>query len=65
MHDEGKKMEEIRVDYLVKYTGVSNPDIENGKVYKCVAEWYDEKKQLHDLSSSWWLWGKLSLFLQL
>ena len=52
MHDEGKKMEEIRVDYLVKYTDVSTPDIENGKVYKCVAEWYDEKKQLHDLSCS-------------
>ena len=50
MHDEVKKMEEIRVDYLVKYTGVSNPDIENGKVYKCIAEWYDEKNQLHDLA---------------
>lgn len=43
-------MEEIRVDYLVKYTGVSNPDIKNGKVYKCIAEWYDEKNQLHDLA---------------
>ena len=43
-------MEEIRVNYLVKYTGVSNPDIKNGKVYKCIAEWYDEKNQLHDLA---------------
>ena len=43
-------MEEIRVDYLVKYTGVSNPDIKNDKVYKCIAEWYDEKNQLHDLA---------------
>ena len=31
MHDEGKKMEEIRVDYLVKYTGVSTPDMKTVK----------------------------------
>ena len=43
-------MEEIKVNYFVKYIGKSNSDIENGEVYQCIGEWYDEKKQLHDLA---------------
>ena len=43
-------MEEIKVNYFVKYIGKSNPDIKNGEVYQCIGEWYDEKKQLHDLA---------------
>lgn len=38
------------VDYKVKYIGETMDDIENGKIYQCIAEWYDESGKLHDFS---------------
>ena len=38
------------VNYNVIYKGLETIDLEPGKVYKCVAEVYDENNQLHDLA---------------
>lgn len=40
----------IEVNYLVKYIGKDSPDIKNGKIYICIAEWYDEENKLDSLS---------------
>lgn len=43
-------MERKTVDYKVKYIGPTYDEIIHGKIYRCIAEWYDENGKLHDLS---------------
>ena len=43
-------MERRKIDYNVIYKGLETIDLEPLKVYKCVAEVYDENNKLHDLA---------------
>lgn len=47
---EFEHMTEKKVNYKVRYTGGDMPDIKHGKIYQCVAEWYDEDGDLDTYS---------------
>lgn len=48
--NETEEMTEKKVDYKVKYLGKDCTDFKHGKIYKCIAEWYDENGKLDTLS---------------
>lgn len=50
MDEKYEEMEEKKVNYKVRYRGDDQLEIKKGKIYTCVAEWYDEDGKLDTLS---------------
>lgn len=48
--NEYETMTEKKVSYNVRYTGKSDWDVKQGKIYKCTAEWYDSEGKLDSIS---------------